>query len=329
MHLFLLSFMLLIYKSNSMKYFRFLLLIISMMMVGLAQAQTIRVYKSGVVVHEYNASEVDSVVYAPNKVVPTTSLSLSSTSLSFKVGGATQRLTVSRNSGANDNAQLIWSSSDINVVTVAGNGTECTVEPVGVGSATIKVYVSGKENVVYATCPVSVAEDVVVGNVLIGEIRLGAPLADGVDASDVANILTDELIQKNIDEGFLFEKDYKDVLSVVRSSNTNNGYLDIESFSSFNYYFTKANTVLDWNGNKGFYNYHTVLVPSELSAEYIGVWGNDITMTGKGFDYPISTNYKNVVNKTVSFNGKNYVMYGYYINKISSNAQLCLTVIKK
>lgn len=222
-----------------MKTIRYILLLITAFISFSIDAQTIAFYKNGSIIQEYNASEVDSVVYIPTPSIESN------------------------------------------------------------------------------------------GNVLIGEIRLGAPLADGVDASDVANILTDELIQKNIDEGFLFEKDYKDVLSVVRTSNTNNGYLDIESFSSFNYYFTKANTVLDWNGNKGFYNYHTVLVPSELSAEYIGVWGNDITMTGKGFDYPISTNYKNVVNKTVSFNGKNYVMYGYYINKISSNAQLCLTVIKK
>lgn len=46
-----------------MKYFRFLLLFITMIVVGLAQAQTICVYKNGVVIQECKISEVDSVVY--------------------------------------------------------------------------------------------------------------------------------------------------------------------------------------------------------------------------------------------------------------------------
>lgn len=273
-----------------------------------------------------NGKTATLTVKVSKKVVETSSLSLSSASLSFKVGGATQRLTAARNSGANDNAQLIWSSSDTNVVTVAGNGTECIVEPVGVGSATIKVYVSGKENVVYATCPVSVAEDVVVGNVLIGEIRLGAPLADGVDASDVANILTDELIQKNINEGFLFEKNYSPFVSTLRSSTETNGYFAYD-YSTFNYFLPLVDEKTDWGGYAGKYAYQLIMIPESLSSTYIGAWGNDITMTGASFSAR-QAGKVGVDNKELTFNGLKYHVFGYYT--ASKNVSgYCLTLIKK
>lgn len=205
-----------------------------------------------------------------------------------------------------------------------------TMIVVGLAQAqTICVY---KNGVVIQECKISEVDSVVYkapepsNNILIGEIRLGAPLADGVDASDVANILTDELIQKNINEGFLFEKNYSPFVSTLRSSTETNGYFAYD-YSTFNYFLPLVDEKTDWGGYAGKYAYQLIMIPESLSSTYIGAWGNDITMTGASFSAR-QAGKVGVDNKELTFNGLKYHVFGYYT--ASKNVSgYCLTLIKK
>ena len=98
-------------------------------------------------------------------VNPVTSLTLSPSSLSFELGDAAKTFTATVNNQADDKA-VTWSNSnaavaDVALVSFSGNVTTLRVTPKAVGTSTITVTTSGKDqagNPIVKTCTVTVTE---------------------------------------------------------------------------------------------------------------------------------------------------------------------------
>lgn len=258
-------------------------------------------------------------------IIPTTRLTLNKSNLTLNPN-ETQTLTATRNVDANDNALILWKSSAPSVATVSNLGV---VEGKTDGQCTITAYISGKEDSVYANCIVTVKTPVVQQDkILIGDITVGKEIGDELygagngafmtNAQNVSSILTDAIIQQNIDAGNLKEMNLEDVLS------TYNDWIDRGEYIKLSFATTKSIPIPTRNT----FTYHAILIPKSISDDYLPCWIDGVG-AGCSFAFPWPDTYASIVDKTVSFNGETYSMSGYYVDMSGANGGYNLTIVKK
>lgn len=191
----------------------------------------------------------------------------------------------------------------------------------------IKSYsIAEVDSVEYSPTPQAAPTRILIGDITVGQ-EIGDELfGDGdpkgfgeymTKAQNVASILTDAIIQQNIDDGNLKEMNLEDVLSIY------NNYTQREDYVKYSF-ATKKFILLPTHN---IFTYHAILIPKSISDEYLACW-IDGAGVGYSFDYP-SAYWASVVDKTISFNGENYSMSGYYVDMTGENADYYLTIVKK